>query len=262
MKFVVTDLDGTLLFSRNVISEKNKCAIKKLIEKGIKFAIASGRGKEGIEFLINELGVRPYIVGNNGATIYDDNGNCIFHKTIKREVVVEILKIIKENGAFYSCFIDNYFYHDKDDNNEFSGRELFEKRILERPEDCPELNKIIVSNNANLVAKLAKILKDNFSDFVEITISEPECLDIVPKNCSKGTGVKTLSEIFKIDLSEFMAFGDGENDIEMLRVVGHPVIMENAQELLHKEFKNIAPKNTEDGVAKYLNKYFNLEELV
>lgn len=69
MKFVVTDLDGTLLFSRNVISKKNKYAIKKLIEKGIKFAIASGRGKEGIEFLINELGVRPYIVGNNGATL-------------------------------------------------------------------------------------------------------------------------------------------------------------------------------------------------
>ena len=55
-----------------------------------------------------------------------------------------------------------------------------------------------------------------------------------------------------------MAFGDGENDLAMLRKVGYPVAMENAQEVLKKEVKNIATPNMEEGVAKYIEKYFNL----
>ena len=55
-----------------------------------------------------------------------------------------------------------------------------------------------------------------------------------------------------------MAFGDGENDLDMLKTVGHPVIMENSQELLKDFFSNVTLSNKEDGVARYLEKFFNL----
>ncbi len=59
-------------------------------------------------------------------------------------------------------------------------------------------------------------------------------------------------------MNKIMAFGDGENDLDMLRKVGHPVVMENAQEIVKKEINNTAPKNIENGVALYLEKYFKL----
>ena len=70
--------------------------------------------------------------------------------------------------------------------------------------------------------------------------------------------MRHLAEIFNLNLDEFMAFGDGENDLDMLRTAGHPVIMANSQEIIKKEFHNMTLSNTEDGVAKYIEKYFNL----
>ena len=57
-------------------------------------------------------------------------------------------------------------------------------------------------------------------------------------------------------MNKIMAFGDGENDLDMLRKVGHPVVMENAQEIVKREINNTAPKNIENGVALYLEKFF------
>ena len=59
-------------------------------------------------------------------------------------------------------------------------------------------------------------------------------------------------------MNKIMAFGDGENDLDMLRKVGHPVVMENAHEIVKKEINNTAPKNIENGVALYLEKFFKL----
>jgi len=55
-----------------------------------------------------------------------------------------------------------------------------------------------------------------------------------------------------------MAFGDGENDFDMMQAVGHPVVMENGLESLKEKIKNKAPKNIDNGVAEYLKKYFNI----
>ncbi|WP_300344639.1 HAD family hydrolase, partial [Fusobacterium sp.] len=65
-----------------------------------------------------------------------------------------------------------------------------------------------------------------------------------------------IGEILGIETCEVMAFGDGENDLDMLRTVGHPVAMENSQEIVKNEIKNRAIPNTEEGVAKYIEEYF------
>ena len=92
----------------------------------------------------------------------------------------------------------------------------------------------------------------------EIMISQPTCMDIAPKNCTKGTGIKNLAKLFNLTTEDFMAFGDGENDIEMLKTVGHPVIMENSQNILKEQFSTVTLSNTDHGVAKYLENFFNL----
>ena len=101
-------------------------------------------------------------------------------------------------------------------------------------------------------------MKEQFSDIVDITISQPRCLDIVHKDCSKGKGIKLISEKMNIPLEKVMAFGDGENDFDMLQTVGHPVVMENGLDTLKAKISNIAPKNIENGVAQYLENFFNL----
>lgn len=257
MKLVISDLDGTLLYSRSVITEHTVSTIKKLTEKGVEFAIATGRGKEGVIDVMKALNMKIYLICNNGASIYDKDRNCIYEKTIDKELAIEILKTIKENNVYYSAFYRENVYEDKDDIG-FIKRPYFKKQILENIEDCPALNKIVIGEKEDKILEISKILKEKFAGKVEITVSSPECIDIVPKGCNKAEGVKKISEILKIDMKDIMAFGDGENDIDMLKEVGYPVVMENAKDEIKKQIKNRAPKNIEDGVAKYLEKYYNL----
>ena len=71
-------------------------------------------------------------------------------------------------------------------------------------------------------------------------------------------GLKQLLNHWDLSENNVMAFGDGENDLDMLKKVGHPVAMENAQDIVKKEINNTAPKNIENGVALYLEKFFKL----
>lgn len=260
MKFVVSDLDGTLLYSHNVISDYTIETIEKLTNKGINFAIATGRGIQGVERFLKHFKISPYLICNNGANIYNPQGECIFEERISKDVTVAILKEIRANNLFYSAFLNNYFYHSKDEEVEdFLSRPLFVEISLEKEEDCPETNKIIVQDdNPEVITKIANILKEKFSDVAEIMISQPTCVDIAPKNCTKGTGIENLAKIFNLTPNDFMAFGDGENDLVMLKTVGHPVIMENSQNILKENFSTLTLSNVEHGVAKYLEKYFEL----
>ncbi|QNM15294.1 MULTISPECIES: HAD family hydrolase [Fusobacterium] len=259
MKFVVSDLDGTLLQPDHKVSDYSIDIIKKLVDKNINFVIATGRGKQGVQDILNQLNLDIYLICNNGANIYDKKGKLIFEETIEPEISSKILKEIKNTGLFYSAFRENIFYHDKDDKEDYFTRELFTEVVMNNLDNCPQLNKIIVTDDdPKVISKINNILREKFNSLVEITISQPTCLDISPKGCSKGTGIKHLAKIFNTTTEDFMAFGDGENDLDMLRTVGHPVIMANSQEVIKNQFSVMTSTNIEDGVAKYLIQYFNL----
>ena len=260
MKFVVSDLDGTLLHSRNVVSDYTVETIKKLVDNGVNFALATGRGQQGVQDILKQLGITPYLICNNGANIYTPEGECIFDERIPQDVVTQILKEIRRNNLFYSAFQNEFLFHSNEEPVEdFTSRPLFTEIGVDREEDIPSLNKIIVTNqNPEVLIELVAILKEKFSHLAEIMLSQATCLDIAPKNCTKGTGIENLAKIFNLTPNDFMAFGDGENDLDMLKTVGHPVIMENAQDILKEKFSITTLSNKEDGVAVYLKDFFNL----
>lgn len=259
MRLVITDLDGTLLNQHSQISDETKEAVKKLTEKGIDFAIATGRGIGSIRVFKERLGIDIYSICNNGANIYDKNENLIFERIMDETMVEKIIMFFRERGISYNGFYkDNIF---TDEGTKESIVTLETGYNLVQLKDCkkfPVMTKMIVKDDPEIIKALCDDLRKEFSDIVDVTISQPRCVDIVHKDCSKGKGIKMISEKLNIPVSEIMAFGDGENDFDMLQVVGHPVVMENGLEMLKEKIKNIAPKNTENGVAQYLEKYFNL----
>ena len=258
MKLVVSDLDGTLLDTKSQITDYTKAAVKKLVDNGIEFAIATGRGRASAVRLKKDIGLDIYLICNNGANIYDKKENSIFEKIIDKKTSQEIIKLLRDRKIAYNGFIDDDFYRDEYDKTDYSRRIDFIEHILVDIEDCPALHKIIIVEEADIILRINKELREKFSNVVEITISDPECIDIVPKECSKGNALKVIAQQLGIDMKRIMAFGDGENDLDMLRKVGHPVAMENAQEIVKKEINNTAPKNIENGVALYLEKFFKL----
>lgn len=258
MKLVVSDLDGTLLDTKSQITDYTKSIIKKLVNNGIEFAIATGRGPASAIKLKKDIGLDIYLICNNGANIYDKKENSIFEKVIDKKISQNIIKLLRDRKVAYNGFIDDDFYRDEYDKTDYSRRTDFIEHILGDIEEYPALHKIIIVEEADIILRINKELREKFSNVVEITISDPECIDIVPKECSKGNALKIIAQQLGIEMERVMAFGDGENDLDMLKKVGHPVAMENAQDIVKKEINNTAPKNIENGVALYLEKFFKL----
>ena len=260
MKIIVSDLDGTLLDENSKITDYTRETIKKLNRLGVEFIIATGRVEAlSIRFKF-QLWLDTFIICYNGDNIYDKDENMIFEKVISKDVTYELLKLLREEEVNYNCFFHEDFYRDEYDKTDYSKRTGFIEHILIDLKDCSELNKIIIVDEEEVILNLSKKLKDRFSHLVEITISDPTCVDIAPKDCSKGNALEILADTLNFNMDKIIAFGDAENDLDMLKKVGHPVVMENAQAIVKDSINNRAGKNSEDGVAKYLENYFQLKK--
>ncbi|EOD19504.1 hypothetical protein EMIHUDRAFT_59172, partial [Emiliania huxleyi CCMP1516] len=80
-------------------------------------------------------------------------------------------------------------------------------------------------------------------------------LEVLPARTSKAEGLRRLLEHLQINPRRVMAVGDGENDIEMMRMVGLPVAMGNAMEPLKRHVAYVTASNAEDGVAKAIREH-------
>ena len=76
-------------------------------------------------------------------------------------------------------------------------------------------------------------------------------VDIIPADCSKGRGIGKILEYYGLSREEAIAFGDGNNDIEMLQAVGTGVAMENASEQLKAVATDFCGHVTQDGIYHY-----------
>ena len=100
-KLIAMDLDGTLLNSYGEVTEKNKKAIKKAIEKNIEVVLASGRMPEAILPIAKEVSATNYLISGNGAEIYDINKNeIIYNNYLSKKKVLEISDICEKNSKF------------------------------------------------------------------------------------------------------------------------------------------------------------------
>ena len=85
-------------------------------------------------------------------------------------------------------------------------------------------------------------------------------MDIIPEGVNKAVGLKEFLAYLDVPRSELIAFGDGENDLEMLKFAGLSYAMANGQDIVKKIAKFIAPTNNDNGVFKVLNKYLDEAE--
>lgn len=256
MKLVITDLDGTLLNDESLISEETKRTIQNLINSGVNFAIATGRGLKSTKVFRDIIGHNIFLICNNGANIYDKDENLIYEKYISEVHIKKIITYLKEKGIAYNGFYNDCLFLE---DGIITKEKNFNTITLKDKNLYPKMTKILIKDKPETIIKLQKDMIKKFSDYLDITISSETTLDLVHKDCSKGNAIKLISKKLNIPFSEIMAFGDGGNDFDMLNIVGHAVIMENALTSLKKTFEHKTLKNTENGVAEYLKNYFNLK---
>lgn len=256
MKFIISDLDGTLLNDERTVGEETIQGVQTLIKKGYPFIIATGRGFASTDTIRETLGVDIYLICNNGATIYSPKKELIFENYISAECVKKITACLEAHKVDYRGFYQNFYFlpsYGKEDQKRVEYKAI----VLEKEENYQSLEKIlVVDSNTELLRKIQSQLEEEFGEKLSITLSSTECLDINNQNCSKADGVERVATYLGLSLKDAIAFGDSENDFSMLAAVGKAISMKGSYAARENPYEITEFSNDENGVIRHLRKYF------
>jgi len=244
------DIDGTLTDMRTwTVLDSSVRALKMLQEKGHTVVIDTGRGYNGA-YIIFEAGIKPdYYIAACGHYIFDRDGNCIYRREMDRDLFDRINRYVVEHkmGFFWkgSTFTLSQYHHPIIDRIVPDGKTL---RFSLGDEPLPAAGGLIVDR------KGYEQFKAVFGDEVDIVDGGRDLYDINQKGVNKGSGLLKMMEMLGVPKEEVMAFGDTENDIEMLQEAGLGVSFADSQPSVQKICDYLAPAAYDDGVWQALKK--------
>ena len=261
IKAVFSDLDGTLLNENGAISEETKKMIEKLKKAGIKFFIATGRSFLAMKRFYDHLELDTEIINYNGAVIHDSEGKKIFELTLDDSIARELIDYGRKNNLYYHGFSNEKWYLEdyNDTAKAYGAKSQLQENVINF-DDMPKLdfNKMMFINDMDTTKIVDSYVVEKYKNKIYKGLSSPTFLEIMNPDVSKGNGIKFLLEKYGFHTDEVIAFGDAENDLEMLFSVKYGVAMENANDDVKSKADYIAKKNSENGVALFLEEFLKL----
>lgn len=264
-KMICLDIDGTLLNSEHRISQSTKEVIQIVSkEMQIPVILVSARMPKGILFLLKELNISNPIICYSGALIMDDKTNILSNVTIPILELKQVFKLVREMGIHVSLYKDDEWYVEKIDEwaeqegiitnmspTIMSFADLFD--LWDKENSGP--NKILCMADQNELEALNVKIKDYKSNNLNIYLSKPTYLEIMPNNASKTSAIEVLCKKYDIQRPEVIAIGDNYNDINMIEFAGLGIAMGNAPDEVKQYADYITLSNDENGVAEAIKKY-------
>ena len=265
IQLIAMDLDGTLLTTDKRLTERNRHALEKAVEAGIFVVPATGRIYAGVPEELRALPFIRYLILGNGATVYDREADRILYSAeIPPQTAVEVLEWLDGFAAIYDCYQDNQGYMtaemwEKADRYAPSPVYLQMIRTLRKP--VPDLKEHLRARGRS-VQKLqafcetdevqAQVLEKTARRFsgLSVTTSIARNVEINDGRANKGAGLQALCDFLGIGTGTAVAFGDGFNDLSMIRTAGIGVAMGNSVQAVLDAADRIAPGNDEDGVGR------------
>ena len=263
-QILVLDLDGTLTNSKKEITEPTKQALIDIQEKGKKVVLASGRPTPGILPLAKELHLEKYgsyILSFNGARIIDCRSKeLLYNRTIPSEVIRPIYEMLKSYDMDLLTYTDTHILSGMK-TNQFTELEsrINQMPIVQTDDFLSEItfpvNKLLGTGNKEIIAKALEMVKSHFHSQLNIYLSEPFFLEIMPQRIDKAHSLQKLLNSIGLTADSMICCGDGYNDLTMIEYAGLGVAMENAQPLVKESADYITKSNDEDGILHVINEF-------
>ena len=273
IRVIATDMDGTLLDPKGQLDlPRLEKILDKLDQCDIRFVIATGNEVHRMRQLLGHLAERVVLVVANGARIFENN-ELIQAQTWDDAMVDKALAHFKGrecqdqfvvtamNGGFVK---KGTVFTELD---KFMTPEMIEK-LYQRMNFVDEfdpnlfggvLKMSMVVGEERLDSVLQEV-NDLFDGRVRAVSSGYGCIDILQDGIHKAWGLVELLKRWNLKPEQIMAFGDSENDIEMLELAGISYAMENAEEAVKRVATKVAPANSQAGVYKVLENWLERGE--
>lgn len=276
IRLIAFDLDGTLLKNDKTISERTMKTLQRAVDQGIYLVPATGRIYEGIPEFIRELPFIRYVITVNGAEVYDAVEKKSLHQA---ELTLEESRKIFAYGtdldAICGCYQDGKGWMEEADMERLrpychNDVQLGMLKKFYRPMKHMRTEVLLKKPSMQKIQYFFREIperdrrlqeaKKEFPD-LEISTSLPNNMEINSAKANKGLGLEFLCKYLGIPIEESMAFGDGTNDLAILKKAGRGVAMANAAPEVLKAAGYRTLSNEEDGVAVEIEKYLKTEEM-
>lgn len=260
-KLIALDLDGTLNTDEKTITPSTRDALLKAQQQGLTIALCSARPVPGLYKDMRILELEKYhgmlIAYNGGKILRADDKKVLYQQVFPHDLAKEVLRhlenfpvtpIIDDGEQFYVTDKDGYQVQHECWNNQMECTEVSSLT------DCLnfDLVKILMSVKPEELSYLLSKIGKPFEDSLVFVRTAPFYIEAMPKGLNKAEGLRRTCELLHISPEEVIAFGDAENDLEMISFSGWGVAMGNACDALKEAADEVTLTNNEDGIAQSL----------
>ncbi len=241
------DLDGTLLGPDKEVSDQNAAAVHRLNENGARVIIASGRRHQNSIRFQRQFGLTGPIIACQGGLIRDgEQGTVIEAHFLPASFAREIVDAGEKDGVDVIYYhLDHLYVGERRDR----WVNLYESRVGEKTETIPHLDqlegrhalKIVWYGDPEVLNRARSEMEERFRDKVDVLSTETENLEFMPRGVNKATALEKVAREFGVKREEVLAFGDGENDIQMLVWAGLGVAMRHGNAKAIAAAKMVSP---------------------
>ena len=259
-RMLAFDLDGTLLKSNGSLSPRVKKAVHEAHNQGFVIVLATGRPWAMTKPVADLLGCVDYGVCLNGAVVIDANNERIIdRRSMRTQQAIDAAARARHllgNVALAADMADGSHIWEHSFVSDFPPGLVIEAKKVDDALsviDGPVLTWLVDAPNHPGLSAVG-ILTGRLPEGTEVRPSGLGTPEIVLTGVSKASGLTLISNAHSIASSEVMAFGDGLNDLEMLKWAGRSIAMANGHQQALESAAEIAPANDADGVAEILER--------
>lgn len=252
-KLIAFDIDGTLINDNHELLPETKEAIKKMQEAGHMVMCATGRSYPIAKSVLDEAGIKHYILSNGAVAFVNDKQ--VYSNPLNEEALEKLVQVSDERDI---DIVFNGLMETKLRNEEFQketkiAMESFGQKL---PEIELDFHKRAAVYQVVALLKEEKMdaYEGNFPEFRFVRWHE-NGVDVLPENGSKAETLKEVAEQFGFKQEDIIAFGDGNNDMEMLAYAGVGIAMENGREELKAVSDFVTLSNNDGGIYHGLKEY-------
>jgi Cof subfamily protein (haloacid dehalogenase superfamily) len=258
----VFDLDGTVLRRDLEITDRTLAAMDGLRSRGTRLVVATGRRFEGAREHASRLGFadRDPVICYGGSMVRRMSGETLLHRTLPRALGVEVLEWAAERGLHARIFVDGRILASPGTPAALGHLRRYEEpglSVVENPaawlrDGGEEPTKLVIVDHPDDVEGWLEEAREAFRGRLFVTRSLPHYVEVGGLEGTKSRALAYLCEHWGIDPRRTIAFGDADNDIDMLRFVGHGVAVGGMTDEVREAADAVVPPVHEDGVALYL----------
>ena len=257
---VLADVDGTLVTKAKALTPRAIEAIERLHERGVIFAITSGRPPRGMRMLVHPLEMRGPMAAFNGGIIVMPNMTIVDERSVPADISSAVIDAIAAHGLYPWIYRAAEWYV-TDPDAPHAAREAgtvqFEPTVV--PSYDHLLDRVVkivgVSDDHDRVARCETAMQQQFGAHVSAARSQPHYVDVTHPTANKGVVVERMSYFYQIPLEQIATLGDQPNDVLMFQRSGLSIAMGNASEDVQRAATYVTASNDEEGFAKAVEEF-------